>query len=82
MNEHNTHICFHISNSSKVGYEYLIMSTSTLSRRNLMASMSTSTSIFKNLMASTSTSTANNLMASTSTVIDGEYDYCTFSIIF
>ena len=81
---------------SKVGYEYLIASTSTSSRGNLMASTSTSTSIVEILMASTSTSimkilmastststsTANNLMASTSTVIDGEYEYCTFSNIF
>ena len=71
---------------SKVGYEYLIASTSVSSRGNLMVSTSTSTSIVKILMASTSTSTstANNLMASTSTVIDGEYEYvyCIFSNIF
>ena len=68
-------------NYTKVGCEYLIASTSTSSRGNLMASTSTveilmastsrSTNIVKILIASTSTSTANNLMASTSTVIDG-----------
>ena len=60
---------------NKVGYEYTIMSTSTSSRGNLMASTSMSTvkilimsmSTVKILMVSMSTSTVKILVASTRT---------------